>query len=279
MNLRLCSDKNRKTGVLQDAIGANGKLFLINDVVKGAATWKMKNMGATECNAKYCKWQLNGKYNYNYKELMKLGPFPGQLKDATFIAIDYSSMDILCVEEFSIVGDGGLKLDILENFISWAWDPSLGRQNWESRTNRKLAYWSTMCSDKSVADDKHVIRKAPGAKVAELVKTGFLSHKIVAPNGNPLVLTAPFHQSCRQHIVVQTRKVDECRAGTHNCHEHASCTDTEHAFTCRCKPGYLGNGFMVNALLSQELVDEIGCKLVSEKLFQVLISSLDTKLN
>ncbi|XP_031556388.1 CD97 antigen-like [Actinia tenebrosa] len=36
--------------------------------------------------------------------------------------------------------------------------------------------------------------------------------------------------------------VDECTAGTDNCHNDATCTNTGGSFTCQCKPGYQGNG-------------------------------------
>lgn len=36
--------------------------------------------------------------------------------------------------------------------------------------------------------------------------------------------------------------VDECSAGTHNCHMHATCTDTDAGFNCQCKDGYSGDG-------------------------------------
>ena len=35
---------------------------------------------------------------------------------------------------------------------------------------------------------------------------------------------------------------DECALNTHNCHEHASCTDTPTSFECKCLDGFIGNG-------------------------------------
>ena len=35
---------------------------------------------------------------------------------------------------------------------------------------------------------------------------------------------------------------DECKLGYHNCHKHATCTNTVGGFTCKCKPGYTGDG-------------------------------------
>ena len=36
--------------------------------------------------------------------------------------------------------------------------------------------------------------------------------------------------------------IDECTAGSHNCAEEATCTDTDGSFTCACRSGYSGNG-------------------------------------
>ena len=37
-------------------------------------------------------------------------------------------------------------------------------------------------------------------------------------------------------------EIDECLDDSHNCHEHASCLNTEGAFICTCHPGYHGDG-------------------------------------
>ena len=36
--------------------------------------------------------------------------------------------------------------------------------------------------------------------------------------------------------------IDECEAGTDNCHPNASCTDTEGSFECMCSPEFTGDG-------------------------------------
>ena len=44
-----------------------------------------------------------------------------------------------------------------QNYISWAWDPNSNEQPWKSAAGRKIAYFSSMCRDKSIKDDDMVI--------------------------------------------------------------------------------------------------------------------------
>ena len=39
-----------------------------------------------------------------------------------------------------------------------------------------------------------------------------------------------------------TADVDECAIGNHNCHDDATCYNTEGSYTCSCNIGYTGNG-------------------------------------
>ena len=36
--------------------------------------------------------------------------------------------------------------------------------------------------------------------------------------------------------------IDECAAGMDDCHEEASCMDTDGGYTCTCNTGYTGDG-------------------------------------
>ena len=37
----------------------------------------------------------------------------------------------------------------------------------------------------------------------------------------------------------------ECTTGTHDCHEKATCTNTDGSFSCTCSSGYHGNGVIM----------------------------------
>ena len=46
--------------------------------------------------------------------------------------------------------------------------------------------------------------------------------------------------------------IDECSLGTHGCSENAICTNTFSSYTCECKDGYTGNGFICSGKLSTD---------------------------
>lgn len=37
-------------------------------------------------------------------------------------------------------------------------------------------------------------------------------------------------------------QIDECKRGTHNCHDHGECIDNDGSFACKCKTGFEGDG-------------------------------------
>eukprot|EP00736_Rhodelphis_marinus_P011348 Rmarinus@m.6642 len=53
--------------------------------------------------------------------------------------------------------------------------------------------------------------------------------------------------------------VDECDTSTHNCHEDASCVDTEWSYTCSCNDGYTGDGVIICTDISTCVRDD-ACK-------------------
>ena len=42
--------------------------------------------------------------------------------------------------------------------------------------------------------------------------------------------------------------VNECRNGENNCHDNATCTNIPGSFTCKCKPGYSGDGLTCESM-------------------------------
>ena len=45
---------------------------------------------------------------------------------------------------------------------------------------------------------------------------------------------------------VMSLDVNECVSGGHNCHIHATCSNTIGSFDCMCNTGYRGNGLTCN---------------------------------
>uniref|UniRef100_A0A0G4IC16 EGF-like domain-containing protein n=1 Tax=Chromera velia CCMP2878 TaxID=1169474 RepID=A0A0G4IC16_9ALVE len=43
-------------------------------------------------------------------------------------------------------------------------------------------------------------------------------------------------------VIVDSCSMDECAAAAHDCHEHATCSDTLLSFTCACNLGFRGDG-------------------------------------
>ena len=42
--------------------------------------------------------------------------------------------------------------------------------------------------------------------------------------------------------------IDECALGTDRCSVHANCTNTNRSYTCQCKTGFTGNGFVCTGM-------------------------------
>lgn len=52
-------------------------------------------------NTGYCKWQLLAPINQYNRNLMKVGPIPGDIDEATFFAFYYEARDVLCLGTLS----------------------------------------------------------------------------------------------------------------------------------------------------------------------------------
>lgn len=54
----------------------------------------------------------------------------------------------------------------------------------------------------------------------------------------------PLSWSCPSYAwVLLLSDVDECELGGHSCDGHASCLNVPGSFSCRCQPGWVGDGF------------------------------------
>ncbi|XP_074631939.1 nidogen-like isoform X3 [Acropora palmata] len=51
-------------------------------------------------------------------------------------------------------------------------------------------------------------------------------------------------ESARRHHFILDQHIDECSSGVSQCHEHASCTNSDPGYCCECKEGYFGTGFI-----------------------------------
>ncbi|XP_067028180.1 nidogen-like isoform X4 [Acropora muricata] len=51
-------------------------------------------------------------------------------------------------------------------------------------------------------------------------------------------------ESARRHHFILDQHIDECSSGVSQCHEHASCTNSDPGYCCECNEGYFGTGFI-----------------------------------
>ena len=45
-----------------------------------------------------------------------------------------------------------------------------------------------------------------------------------------------------QFVFLYHADVNECEAGTADCHDNADCANTKGSYNCSCKTGFTGNG-------------------------------------
>ena len=53
---------------------------------------------------------------------------------------------------------------------------------------------------------------------------------------------------------------DECASGLNDCHNDATCNNTEGGFTCECKAGYIGNGTDCTAITTTQSTPTVTAK-------------------
>ena len=45
-----------------------------------------------------------------------------------------------------------------------------------------------------------------------------------------------------KYMINTSSDINECNEGSDDCHDNATCTDTDGSYNCTCNPGYSGNG-------------------------------------
>ena len=63
---------------------------------------------------------------------MRVGPFPGDLASMSFVGFTYDAKDVLCLEKLELTDIGG-KREIIQDYLSWGWDVTQGRQSWKPK--------------------------------------------------------------------------------------------------------------------------------------------------
>ena len=67
------------------------------------------------------------------------------------------------------------------------------------------------------------------------------------------------------------KDIDECKTQTSNCSEHAACSNSVGSFSCSCRSGYLGNGYLCLGILSLSIF--LPSKIYISFYFAILIFS------
>ena len=102
---------------MREAIGKAGALTMINDAATDEKyTWANKQAGLMKCTGDFCKWRINANYNINRNAEMTVGPFPGELGKASFLAFNYEALDVLCLEKLTLL-NGEQEIDVLKVHI------------------------------------------------------------------------------------------------------------------------------------------------------------------
>ena len=51
------------------------------------------------------------------------------------------------------------------------------------------------------------------------------------------------------NYVVVILEINECENGTHTCMVNATCSDTKLSYSCKCKPGFFGDGHSCSGII------------------------------
>ncbi|XP_013405589.1 adhesion G protein-coupled receptor E2-like [Lingula anatina] len=153
-------------------------------------------------------------------------------------------------EPYTWVWENGKQLDYFH------WD-SHGTQRANAREAIKLGWsrefrWAT-----GVATETNFYMCQSGPRCPEihpeyskLLRSDMMSSSYVCEDGYHMNGDGSFSTVClpsgKWNITGGCSNIDECTLGTHNCSQHAKCTDLPGSFSCSCNSGYIGDGYNCN---------------------------------
>ena len=85
-------------------------------------------------------------------------------------------------------------LKIIQDYISWGWDVTLGKQPWNPASKNKLAYLSSMCRYKSARAEAQFLPNSLGNNIYKTLLKSEIPMEYVSMWPAPLAETAPFGQ-------------------------------------------------------------------------------------
>ena len=81
------------------------------------------------CEGDFCRWRILARLNEYKSTVFKVGPFPGELENMSFVGFSYNAKDVLCLEKIKL-HNGQTSREIIQDYLSWGWDVTTGRQTW-----------------------------------------------------------------------------------------------------------------------------------------------------
>ena len=93
--------------------------------------------------------------------------------------------------------DSNKKKRFIQDYISWGWDVTEGKQPWKPASNNKLAYLSSMCRDKSASAEAPFLSDSVGMNIYKILLGSDIPKEHVALKDTTLAKTAPFGQVSR----------------------------------------------------------------------------------
>ena len=90
--------------------------------------------------------------------------------------------------------DSNKKKRFIQDYISWGWDVTEGKQPWKPASDNKLAYLSSMCRDKSARAEAPFLSDSVGMNIYKTLLGSDIPKEHVILKETFLSKTAPFGQ-------------------------------------------------------------------------------------